>query len=70
MKKMLTCTVGYEKFHLLSEDFLIEFTNKGHEIQRTSACIPILLHSDVVLKNSSEVFEDFIFKSIKDCEKL
>ena len=62
MKKFIPRKFRYEEFHYFREGFLVEWTSRGLEIQRTSACIPFLIHSDVVLKKSSEDFEDFISK--------
>ena len=62
MKKFIPRKFRYEEFHFFREGFLVEWTSRGLEIQRTSACIPFLIHSDVVLKKSSEDFEDFISK--------
>ena len=62
MKKFRPRKFRYEEFHYFSEGFLVEWTSRGLEIQRTSACIPFLVHSDVVLKKSPEDFEEFISK--------
>ena len=62
MKKFIPRKFRYEEFHYFREGFLVEWTSRGLEIQRTSACIPFLIHSDVVLKKSLEDFEDFISK--------
>ena len=60
MKKFMPRKFRYEEFHYFWKGFLVEWTSRGLEIQRTSACIPFLIHSDVVLQKSSEDFQDFI----------